>query len=53
MALALHNTARRGDLELDEHLATVCTVQDGRVTRIETYLSDVDGMNAFFAEPAN
>ncbi|KOG65838.1 ketosteroid isomerase-related protein [Streptomyces griseoflavus] len=48
MALSLHNTARRGDVVLDEHLSTVCTVRDGRIAAIETYLSDVDGMNAFF-----
>ena len=50
VALNLHNTARRGDLVLDEYLATVCTIQDGRVVAIETYLSDVDGMNAFFTD---
>jgi uncharacterized protein len=50
VALNLHNTARRGELVLDEHLATVCTLRDGKVVAIETYLSDVDGMNAFFAE---
>ncbi|MEU8589254.1 nuclear transport factor 2 family protein [Streptomyces sp. NPDC048664] len=48
VALSLHNTARRGDVVLDEHLATVCALRDGRVESIETYLSDVDGMNAFF-----
>ncbi|KAA6223174.1 nuclear transport factor 2 family protein [Streptomyces albofaciens JCM 4342] len=48
MALSLHNTARRGDTVLDEHLSTVCTVRDGKIAAIETYLSDVDGMNAFF-----
>jgi hypothetical protein len=47
-ALALHNTARRGDVVLDEHLATVCFLRDGLIARIETYLSDVPGMNAFF-----
>lgn len=50
LALAIHNQARRGDLVLDEHLATVCTLTDGRISRIETYLSDVPGMNAFFAD---
>jgi ketosteroid isomerase-like protein len=50
MALSIHNQATRGDLVLDEHLATVCTITDGRISRIETYLSDVDGMNAFFAD---
>ncbi|HEX8535519.1 MAG TPA: nuclear transport factor 2 family protein [Allosphingosinicella sp.] len=50
MALLLHNTARRGDLELDEHLATVCRLRGSRIIDIETYLSEVRGMDAFFAE---
>jgi ketosteroid isomerase-like protein len=50
MALSLHNEARRGDLLLDEHLATVCRIDDGKITAMETYLSDVDGMNKFFAD---
>ncbi|WP_411123532.1 nuclear transport factor 2 family protein [Streptomyces sp. x-19] len=48
MALSLHNTARRGDVRLDEHLSTVCRLRDGKIASIETYLSDVAGMNAFF-----
>ncbi|MFG3259956.1 nuclear transport factor 2 family protein [Streptomyces sp. NPDC048172] len=48
MALSLHNTARREDAVLDEHLATVCRLRDGRIASVETYLSDVPGMNAFF-----
>lgn len=48
-ALALHNTALRGDLVLDEQLATVCRVRNGKIWDIETYLSDVAGMNRFFA----
>ncbi len=48
MALSLHNTARRGDVRLDEYLSTVCRLRDGRIASIETYLSDVPGMNAFF-----
>lgn len=48
VALSLHNTARRGDVILDEYLATVCALRDGKVESIETYLSDVEGMNAFF-----
>lgn len=48
MALALHNTATRGDVILDEHLATVCRIDGERIGAIETYLSDVEGMNAFF-----
>ncbi|WP_037577756.1 nuclear transport factor 2 family protein [Phaeacidiphilus oryzae] len=48
LALSLHNTARRGDVVLDEYLATVCRLRDGRIAGIETYLSDVAGMDAFF-----
>lgn len=52
MALALHNTAERDGMRLDEHLATVCRLRGGRIAEIETYLSDVPGMDRFFAEPA-
>nr|WP_314144981.1 hypothetical protein [uncultured Rhodococcus sp.] len=52
-ALALHNTATRSDAVLDEYLSTVCSVDDGRITRIETFLSDVEGMNAFFVPQAH
>lgn len=48
MALALHNTAQRADAVLDEYLSTVCRITDGVIVSIETYLSDVAGMNAFF-----
>ncbi|MBF6334146.1 nuclear transport factor 2 family protein [Nocardia transvalensis] len=48
VALALHNTARRADAVLDEHLATVCRLRDGKIAEIESFLSDVPGMNAFF-----
>lgn len=47
-ALSLNNKAKRGNLVLDEHLVTVCSLQDGRISRIDTYLSDVDMANAFF-----
>jgi uncharacterized protein len=48
VALSLHNTARRGELALDEHHATVCRLRDGRIAGIDTYFSDVDMVNAFF-----
>lgn len=51
MVLALHDTASRDGLVLDEHLATVCTLAEGKIVEIETYLSDLDMMNAFFALP--
>ena len=49
MALQLHNTAVNGTRRLDEHLATVCYLRDGKIAAIETFLSDVPGMNAFFS----
>jgi ketosteroid isomerase-like protein len=48
VTLSIHNQASRGELILDEHLATVCTIRNGKVSKIETYLSDIDGLNAFF-----
>jgi Ohr subfamily peroxiredoxin len=49
LALDLHNTGSRADASLDEHLATVLRLREGRIAEIETYLSDVPGMNAFFS----
>ena len=48
LALSLHNTARKETRILDEHLATVCTLRDGKICEINTYLSDVEMVNAFF-----
>ena len=48
VALFVHNQATRGELILDEYLATVCTIYNGKISKIETYVSDVDGVNAFF-----
>ncbi|WP_055495027.1 hypothetical protein [Streptomyces sp. TP-A0356] len=51
-ALSLRNTATAPDgRRLDEHLATVLATQCGRITAIDSYLSDVEGMSAFFSEP--
>ena len=50
VALSLHNTASRGDLILDEHVAIVCDITDGKISRIVTHLSDVEGINNFFVE---
>lgn len=52
MALGLHNTAERDGIRLDEHLATVCRLRDGRIAEVETFLSDVPGMNRFLARPS-
>ncbi len=48
VALSLHNTARRGEVVFDQHLATVLTLDDGKVSAINTYLADVEMLNAFF-----
>ncbi|AHH98436.1 nuclear transport factor 2 family protein [Kutzneria viridogrisea] len=49
VALSLHNTATKPDGRvLDEHLATVLTVRGDKIAGIDTYLSDVPGMSAFF-----
>ncbi|MFG2884778.1 nuclear transport factor 2 family protein [Streptomyces sp. NPDC048297] len=48
VALSLHNTARRDDAVLDEYLAPVMRLRDGKIAGIETFLSDIPGMNAFF-----
>ena len=52
VTLSLHNTARQGELVLDEYLATVCRLKDSKIAAIETFLSDVEGMNAFFSKEA-
>lgn len=49
VALSLRNTATAPDgRTLDEHLATVLTIRSGRITAIDSYLSDIDGMSSFF-----
>ncbi len=48
-ALSLHNTARRADLTFDQDLATVLHIRDGKVTEIDTYMSDVEMVNIYFA----
>jgi len=48
VALSLNNTAQRDGKILDEHLATVFSLRDGKIARIDTYLSDVDMANAYF-----
>ncbi|MCS0603484.1 nuclear transport factor 2 family protein [Streptomyces sp. LP11] len=49
VALSLRNTAEAPDGRLlDEHLATVLGIRHGLIATIDSYLSDVDGMSAFF-----
>jgi ketosteroid isomerase-like protein len=48
VAVRLHNTGRHGDAVLDEYLATVFRLRDGRICRIDTFVSDIDMVNAYF-----
>lgn len=48
VALSLHNTASRGELLLDQQVAIVCKLQDGKIISITTHLNDVAGINSFF-----
>ncbi|VXA92009.1 Ketosteroid isomerase (fragment) [Flavobacterium sp. 9AF] len=33
---------------MNEHLATACILENGKTSKFDTYVSDVDGVNAFF-----
>jgi hypothetical protein len=48
LAFSLHNTAKSENQILDEHLATVCLLRNEKICAINTYLSDVEMVNAFF-----
>lgn len=49
VALIFHNWGIRGDKRIDEHLATTLTVDgDGKITKIVSYLSDIDNLFTYF-----
>jgi uncharacterized protein len=48
VALLLHNTGTRNGSVLDEYLTTVCTLRDGKIARLDTYISDIPMVNAYF-----
>lgn len=48
VALLLHNTGKRDGRVLDEYLTTVCAFRDGRIARLDTYISDIPMLNAYF-----
>lgn len=51
LTLSLNNTATAADGRvLDEELATVLTAQNGLITKIDTYLSDVAMMEKYFTK---
>jgi uncharacterized protein len=49
VAMILHNTGNKNGRSLDEHLAAVFTFRGDRISRLDTYLSDVEMAEAFFA----
>ena len=49
LAVLLHNTGSRKGRTLDEYLATVFQYRGDRISRLDTYLSDVPMMEAFFS----
>lgn len=49
LAVMLHNTGSRKGRTLNEYLATVFQYRGDRISRLDTYLSDVPMMEAFFA----
>ena len=51
LTLSLNNTATSADGRvLNEELATVLTIQNGLITKIDTYLSDVPMMERYFVK---
>jgi uncharacterized protein len=48
-ALLLHNTGKRNGLVLDEYLTTVLTLREGKIARLDTYISDIEMVNAYFS----
>ncbi len=49
VAMILHNTGEKADRILDEQLAAVFTFRGDKIARLDTFLSDVPMMEAFFA----
>ena len=49
VAVLLHNTGSKSGLDLDEYLAAVFTFHGDKISRLDTYLSDVPMMERFFA----
>jgi ketosteroid isomerase-like protein len=48
VAMILHNTGTHNGRVLDEYLVSAVTLDDGKASRIDTYISDIPMMNAYF-----
>jgi uncharacterized protein len=54
VAVQLHNTGHFDGKVLDEHLTTVIRLDAGKIRRLDTFISDVGMLNAYFVgEPAS
>lgn len=53
MALSQHNTAEHSGRCLDQYVATVWRLRGDQICEIETFVSDLDGFNRFFAGQPN
>jgi hypothetical protein len=47
-ALSLHNQENSGELIIDEYLTMTCIVRGYMISGINTYLSDMEGLDSFF-----
>ena len=48
VAMILHNTGNHNGLPLDEYLVSAVTLKDDKASRIDTYISDIPMMDAYF-----
>ena len=48
IGLLLHNTGSKGGKILDEHLTTILILREKKIHRMETLISDVPMLNAYF-----
>ncbi len=48
VALSLHNTGKLDGRVLDEHLTSVLLLEGEQISRINTYISDVPMLDAYF-----
>ncbi len=49
VALLLHNTGTHNGRILDEYLMTVCTLRNGKIARLDTYIADIPMVNTYFS----
>jgi ketosteroid isomerase-like protein len=48
VAVMLHNTGTHNGKALDEYLTTVGQLREGRLSRLDTYISDIPMLDSYF-----